>query len=65
MPIIPKFDDFEENSCTRLSAAARKIEEKLDHEAVILELDATEKNIMLMHIERYVATPFGYFPSLV
>lgn len=65
MQVTPEFDDFKEYLCPRLSAAARKIEENLDRVAAVSDKDTIETNTMLMHIERYVATPFGYFPSLM
>ena len=60
-----ELDESKKDACSGLLASARQIDDHIDHEAAILEREAAERNIMLMHIERYVSTPFGYFPPLL
>lgn len=65
MQTAPELDASKADAGPRLSASARKIDEHIDHDAAMLVREAVEGNILLMHIERYAASPHGFFPSLI
>lgn len=65
MQSILKLDEPNQlNMSARLKAAAIKIEKNADYAAAVLERESTARYNMLIHIEHYVVTPFGHFPSL-
>ena len=64
LPIATDKSDSKADALARISASARKIDERMDHAAATVEREAADKDTKLKHIERYAITPFGYFPPL-
>jgi hypothetical protein len=65
IPSAPELDDSKADAGPGLRASARRIGDRTDQDAALLDREAMERSILLMHIERYVASPFGFFPSLL
>lgn len=64
LPISTYMRDTKADALARISASARKIDERIDHAVAMLEREAVDKDTRLKHIESYVTSPFGYFPPL-